>query len=171
MFPNAKVVAETASGAKQRPLLRALLADLKGGDELIIAALDRLGRRALDVLQILEDLHERSILVRSLREGVDYASPTGKLVTQILCSIAELERNVIIERTRAGLTSARAKGRTGGRPRLLDEKKAALARRLHSEKKKTIAEICQMLKISKPTFYDYLKSRHVPQQAVSSKDL
>lgn len=125
-FPQASVVTETASGAKSRPILKALLGELNEGDTLIVAALDRLGRRTSEVLAIIEDLDQRGVILKSLREGVDYSTPVGRLVTQVLCSVAELERNLISERTKAGLEAAKAQGKQLGRPR--GEKHARIQR-------------------------------------------
>ena len=116
-FPQASVVTEVASGGKSRPMLETLVKQLQEGDTLIVAALDRLGRRASDVLTLIEDLDERGVVLKSDREGVDYSTPVGRLVTQILVSVAEMERSMIQERTRAGLAAARAKGVKLGRPR------------------------------------------------------
>lgn len=115
-YPNARVVSEVASGAKKRPLLNALVKQLKRGDRLIVYSLDRLGRRTLDLLELIEGLEEKGVVVKSIREGVDYSTPVGKLVTQILASVAEMERNLISERTKTGLAAARAQGKFGGRP-------------------------------------------------------
>jgi hypothetical protein len=116
-YPNARIVSETASGAKSRPILTRLIAELVAGDRLIVAALDRLGRRTSEVLRLIEGLENSGIVLVSEREGVDYSTPVGRLVTQILVSVAEMERAMIAERTRAGLRAAREQGRTGGRPR------------------------------------------------------
>ena len=114
-FPNAKVIEEIKSGVKRRPILETLLKNLEKGDTLIVAALDRLGRKTSDVLSIIEDLEVRGIILMSDREGVDYSTPAGRLVTQILVSVAEMERNIISERTKAGLKAARERGRQIGR--------------------------------------------------------
>lgn len=116
-YPNARIVSETASGAKSRPMLTKLIAELVKGDRLIVVALDRLGRRTSEVLKLIEDLEQRGVVLVSEREGVDYSTPVGRLVTQILVSVAEMERAMIAERTRAGLKAAREQGRIGGRPR------------------------------------------------------
>jgi DNA invertase Pin-like site-specific DNA recombinase len=116
-FPQAEVITETRSGAKSRPFLTALLEQLKAGDTLVVAALDRLGRKTTEILALIEDLQRRNVNLISEREGVDYGSPTGRLVTQILVSVAEMERNLIAERTRAGLAAAREKGKLIGRKR------------------------------------------------------
>jgi DNA invertase Pin-like site-specific DNA recombinase len=97
-------------------MLTKLIGQLVNGDRLIVAALDRLGRRTSEVLRLIEDLESLGIVLISEREGVDYSTPVGRLVTQILVSVAEMERAMIAERTRAGLKAAREKGRIGGRP-------------------------------------------------------
>ena len=116
LYPTATVVEEVASGAKSRPELKALLIGLRRGDELIVAALDRLGRRTSEVLALIEDLEKRGVVLKSVREGVDYSTVCGRLVTQILCSVAEMERGLIASRTRDALAAKRLKGIVGGRP-------------------------------------------------------
>ncbi|MBA7494650.1 hypothetical protein ES702_05227 [subsurface metagenome] len=116
-YPNAQVVSEVASGAKSRPILKALVKELKPGDRLITYALDRLGRKTSEILLLIEDLQERGIDLISEREGVNYSTAVGRLISQVLLSVAELERSLISERTKAGLDAARAKGRVGGRPK------------------------------------------------------
>ena len=118
LYPDAAVVSEVASGAKTRPMLRQLVAELQAGDRLIVAALDRLGRRTSEVLQLIDELQGRHVILISVREGVDYSTIAGRLVTQILVSVAEMERALIAERTRAGLRAAKEQGRVGGRPAL-----------------------------------------------------
>jgi DNA invertase Pin-like site-specific DNA recombinase len=115
-YPYARVVSETASGAKSRPMLAALLEQLEPGDELIVFGLDRLGRRTAEVLNLLEALEKRGVNFISQREGVDFRTPVGKLVLSILAAVATMEREMLRERTKAGLASAKAQGRVGGRP-------------------------------------------------------
>lgn len=115
LYPNATVVEETASGAKSRPELQSLVLRLQKGDELLVAAMDRLGRRTSEVLALIEDLERRGIILKSLREGVDYSTVCGRLVTQILCSVAEMERGLIASRTRDALAAKRQQGIVGGR--------------------------------------------------------
>ena len=104
-------------------------------------------------------LEEKGIGFRSLQEAIDTTTSGGRLIFHIFGALAEFERNLIRERTIAGLEAARARGRLGGRPRKLDAKKTELAYRLYDEKKHTVTEICQMLGISKPTLYAYLSRR------------
>jgi len=113
-FPGATVIEETCSGAKNRPILKELVSSLMKGDVLIVAALDRLGRSTLDVLGLIEALERRGVILKSMREGVDYSTPSGRLVTQILCSVAELERSIISERVKQGLVKAKANGKQLG---------------------------------------------------------
>src|SRR5437764_12148603 len=96
---------------------------------------------------------------RSITESIDTTTSGGKLIFHIFGALAEFERNLIRERTQAGLTAARVRGRKGGRPKALDSKKTALAYQLYDAKKHTIKEICQMLGISKPSLYAYLEQR------------
>ena len=104
-------------------------------------------------------LEERGIGFRSLQESIDTTTSGGRLIFHIFGALAEFERNLIRERTMAGLRAARARGRVGGRPRKLDEKKTELAYQLYDEKKYAVKEICQILEISKPTLYAYLQRR------------
>lgn len=110
LFPGAAVFEEVASGSKVRPILQALLGMLKAGDTLIVAALDRLGRRTSEVLALIEDLERRGVVLKSIREGVDYSTIAGRLVTQILCACAEMERRLISERTKLALDAKRKAG-------------------------------------------------------------
>lgn len=121
-YPDAEVISEVASGGKNRPMLMALIGAMVCGDTLIISSLDRLGRKTIDVLTLIEGLVAKGITLISLREGVDYSTIAGRIVTQIMVSIAEMERELISERTKAGLISARAKGSKLGRPTRIDRK-------------------------------------------------
>ena len=134
LYPNAEVISETASGASQRPMLKALIERLGKDDRLIVAALDRIGRRALDLLQTMEHLEKKGVIVKSIRENIDYQTPIGKFVTQILSSVAEMERNLIRERTKAGVAAARRKGKHPGRPITLSKKKIDHAIKLVTER-------------------------------------
>lgn len=132
-FPDGVVFKETASGVKQRPKLQELLGILQPGDTIAVAALDRLGRKLTEILNMVEDLHRRGINLVSLREGVDYSTPTGRLVVQVLMAVAELERSLIGQRTSATLQAMKAKGLKVGRPAKFDAKTVALAKTLHAQ--------------------------------------
>ncbi|MCB9026999.1 MAG: recombinase family protein [Bdellovibrionaceae bacterium] len=112
-FPSAEVVEETASGAKTRPALDALVQRLTKGDELIVGSLDRLGRKTTEILVLIEQLEKRGVILKSLREGVDYSTISGRLVTQILVSVSELERAIISQRTKSALAAKRENGIVG----------------------------------------------------------
>ena len=131
---------------------------LREGDSLVVWRLDRLGRSLKHLIETVGQLEERGIGFRSLRESIDTTTSGGCLIFHIFGVLAEFERNLIRERTVAGLNAARARGRVGGRPRVLDEKKTQLAYQLYDEKKYTVKEICQILGISKPTLYGSLLS-------------
>jgi DNA invertase Pin-like site-specific DNA recombinase len=121
-YPDAAIVEEVASGAKKRPKLQELVERLQKGDELILTSLDRLGRRTSEILQLIELLESKGVILKSEREGVDYSTIVGKLVTQILCSVAEMERNLISERTKMGLAARKAKGiKLGRQPKFSKE--------------------------------------------------
>ncbi len=105
------------------------------------------------------EFEERKVGFRSLQEAMDTSTSGGKLIFHVFAALAEFEHNLIQERTRAGLKAARARGRTGGRPKTLNTNQRDLAARLYTEGEHTIKEICQLLGISKPTLYAYLQQR------------
>ena len=115
MYPHAEVVEETASGGKSRPSLEKLVRELQSGDTLVIAALDRLGRRTSEILLLVEDLERRGIILKSVRESIDFSTIAGRLVCQILISVSEMERRIISERTRLALAAKKKLGIVGGR--------------------------------------------------------
>lgn len=132
-FPDATVFRETASSVKARPVLEALLSALKPGDTLAVAALDRLGRKTSEIIKLIEDLQKRGVSVISLRDGVDYSTPTGRLVTQILVSVSELERSLISQRTCAAMQALKAKGVRLGRPAKFSAADLERARQLKAQ--------------------------------------
>ena len=103
-------------------------------------------------------LESKGIGLKSLQEAIDTSSSSGKLIFHIFGALAEFERNLIRERTQAGLQAARARGRKGGRPKALNKDKQALAVKLYDEKKHTVDQICEMMGISKPTLYKYIEA-------------
>jgi len=128
-IPAANIHVETASGARhERPVLTALLKQLQAGDTLITFRLDRLGRSLAHLVKVLEDLEARGIGFETL-DGVSTRGATGKLVLHILGSVAQFERQLLIERTVAGLAAARAEGRTGGNRRKMTPQDIAAARK------------------------------------------
>ncbi len=147
------------SGSKtERPELDRLLDQVREGDVLVVWKLDRLGRNTRHVLEVIEHLHQQGAGFRSLTEGLDTTGPMGKAMLTIMAAFAELERSTMLERTRAGLEAAKARGRLGGRPRALDAKKLATLRRLSDSGQYTRAEMAAMLHVSEATVYRALAS-------------
>lgn len=160
-----QIFKETASGAKAaRPVLDDMLSRLRAGDVVVIWKLDRLGRNLKHLVTLTGELMEREVGLISLNDPIDTTTPQGRLVFNIFASLAEFERDLIRERTQAGLEAARARGRTGGRPRGLSKEakqKAMAAETLYREGQLSVQEICDQLGISKPTLYSYLQHRNV----------
>ena len=154
-----RIETDKATGANlERPGLERLVRDvLRKGDVLVVWRLDRLARSLKQLIVLVEGLNERGIHLVSLHESIDTGSAGGRLIFHIFGALSEFERNLIQERTRAGLAAARARGRLGGRPLALDERKAELARQLYAEKKLTINEICKAVGVSRPTLYRYVR--------------
>ncbi len=153
------VFTDKVSGAKtSRPGLDACLQQLQSGDTLLVWRLDRLGRSLRHLVDLIEDLRQRGIGFRSLCDGgIDTTTASGELIFNVFASLAQFERRLIMERTRAGLTSARARGRVGGRPAIsLDHPSVVAAKAMHSDRKMPVAAICTTLRISRPTLYRYL---------------
>jgi DNA invertase Pin-like site-specific DNA recombinase len=152
------------SGATaSRPHLDACLDHLREGDVLTVWKLDRLGRNTQHVLAVVDQLTSRGIGFRSLTEGLHTQGPMGTAMLTIMAAFAQLERDTMIERTRAGLAAAAANGRKGGRPRKVDDADAAKARKLR-QKGITATDIAKMLGVSRATVYRYL-SDGVPLSA------
>ena len=139
----------------ERPQLSKALDRLETGDVLTVWKLDRLGRNTRHVLDIIEDIREREAGFRSLTEGLDTTGPMGTAMLTIMAAFAQLERDTMIERTRAGLAAAAANNRHGGRPRKVDDAAAARARELKG-KGISASDIGKMLGVSRATVYRYL---------------
>ena len=147
------------TGAKaDRPGLQRALEDARKGDTIVVWRLDRLSRSLKDLIEIVALLETKGTGLKSLQESIDTTQSSGKLVFHIFAALAEFERNLIRERTQAGLVAARARGRKGGRPKALNQDKQALAIKLYGEKKHTVAQICKMMGLSKPTLYKYIEA-------------
>ena len=152
-----KIYVEQMSGSSRiRPELEKTLEMLRNGDTLVVWRLDRLGRSLKHLIELISKLEQREIGFKSLMESMDTTTSGGKLVFHIFGALAEFEHNLIRERTSAGLAAARARGRNGGRPLKLDEKKRELAIKLYNERERSIKEICQIMGVSKPTLYSYI---------------
>ncbi|KFI09149.1 transposon Tn552 DNA-invertase BinR [Vibrio sp. B183] len=153
-----KIFIDTVSGSvAARPKLNKAKEMLRSGDTFVVWRLDRLGRSLKDLIEWSKWLDENGIALQSLHEVIDTSTPAGKLTFHLFGALAEFERNLIQERTQAGLKAARARGRIGGRPKALDDDKRQLAIKLYNEKETPISKICTMMGISKPTLYAYIK--------------
>ncbi len=162
----AKIFTDTASGAKtERKGLEDAVTYVREGDTLVVWRLDRLGRSLKHLIETVAILDSRKIGFKSLTENIDTTTSGGKLVFHIFGALAEFERNLIRERTQAGLLAARARGRKGGRPKSLTGKKVAMAQELYNNKQNSIAEICKSLNISRATLYRYIQT--TPQTSVA----
>jgi DNA invertase Pin-like site-specific DNA recombinase len=153
------IFSEQSCGARaDRPELKKCLEFLSPGDTLVVWRLDRLGRSVPHLMSLIEDLRTKNIDFRSICDGVmDTTTASGELIFNIFSSLAQFERKLIQERTRAGLLSARSRGRHGGRPAIsIDNPKVKMAKVMNNTKEVSIREICDSLKISKTTFYRYL---------------
>lgn len=154
-----KVFVDRATGTNdQRPELQRLLDQLRPGDTLVVWRLDRLGRNLKHLIETVTSLEERKVSFHSLTEGIDTNSPGGRLLFHLLGAIAQFERDLISERTRAGLAAARARGRKGGRPTVLTPAKITVARAMYASKRHTLAEIASTLGVSRATIYRSLKA-------------
>lgn len=154
-----KIFEDVISGSKtERKGLKECLEYARTGDSIVIYKLDRLGRSLKELLTLIDDLKKREITLIILSQNIDTSTSTGKLMLQLFGMIAEFERELIRERTMAGLKSARARGKVGGRKYLLTKDKIENLKLIHSAGKTSIAEICRMFGIKKPTLYKYLKS-------------
>jgi len=155
-----KIFADRISGAsRERSGLDACFEYLRAGDCLLVWRLDRLARSLAHLLEIVESLKSLEVGLRSLNEGLDTSSANGRLIFQVFGAIAEFERNLLIERTQAGLKSARARGRVGGRPRVLSPAQIEKGRALYGGTSLSIGEICEELGISRSSFYNYFRDR------------
>jgi DNA invertase Pin-like site-specific DNA recombinase len=160
-----KIFTDKISGkTADRPELNRLKEHIRKGDTIVVWRLDRLGRSLKDLIELINAFDAQGVAFKSLTESIDTGTPTGKLVFHIFGALAEFERNLIIERTKAGLEAARARGKKGGRKHKLDASKQLMAQTMYDSKKHTINEICKALGISKPTLYKYLPSATIKQQ-------
>ncbi len=160
-----RVYQDVASGAKTaRPALDELLGQLRAGDVLLVWRLDRLGRSLPHLIETIGALDARGIGFLSLTESIDTTTSGGRLIFHVFGALGQFERELIRERTQAGLTAARARGRVGGRPKGLSpqaEATALAADTLYRERKLSVAAIAQKLHVSKSTLYSYLRHRGV----------
>jgi DNA invertase Pin-like site-specific DNA recombinase len=158
-----QIFTDTASGAKtDRDGLAQALSHVREGDILIVWRLDRLGRSLKHLIETMSALDERGIGFQSLTENIDTTTSTGKLVFHIFGALAEFERNLIRDRTQAGLAAARARGRQGGRPKALSAQQIAMLQTLYQDKVNSIEQICETLHISRATLFRYVDTKPKP---------
>jgi DNA invertase Pin-like site-specific DNA recombinase len=153
-----KIFSEKASGGNtSRPELDRMLEQLRRGDTIVIWKLDRLGRSLKHLIELVSAFDSQGIGLVSLKENIDTTTATGKLVFNIFAALAEFERDIIRERTIAGLVSAKARGKTGGRKKALNDMQVKMLTQMASDKTLSVADICTQLGISKASYYNYLK--------------
>ena len=164
---------ETVSGAKkERPQLKKLLEQIRKGDVVVVYKLDRLGRSLKHLLEIVEVLNSKNVALQSLHDNIDTTTPQGRLFFNISASFAEFEKDLIRERTKAGLEAERERGKKGGRRKGLSkeaQQKAIIAENYYNEGIKSVNEIATDLKISKMTLYKYLRERNVEIKVYNRK--
>ncbi|WP_158784154.1 recombinase family protein [Pantoea sp. BAV 3049] len=162
-----KIFEDQISGAKaERPGLHAVLQFIHPGDTLVVWRLDRLSRSLKDLIEMVRQLESNNIGLKSLQESIDTTSSSGMLIFHVFGALAEFERNLTRERTQAGLQAARSRGRKGGRPKVLNKDKQALAVQLYDERKHTVTQICELMGVSRPTLYKYIdaaKKEHLAE--------
>jgi DNA invertase Pin-like site-specific DNA recombinase len=164
-----KIYTDTASGVRaDRQGLDNAFNQLREGDTIVVWKLDRLGRSLQHLIQTIKSLQEKKIGFQSLQENIDTTTSGGKLIFHVFSALAEFELDVIRERTKAGLSAARARGRLGGRPSLLAPKRVARLKKLYDARKNTVEEICRIFDISRPTFYNYInKANNKPKKKLA----
>ena len=157
--PENKIFVDKISGSKsERPGLRECLSALKAGDTLVVWRLDRLGRSMKHLVSLVENLKQQEISFKSICDGViDTTSASGELIFNIFSSLAQFERRLIQERTKAGLDAARSRGKRGGRKAIENtDPKVLMAKKMHKNHGMSINDICKTLKISRASFYRYV---------------
>jgi len=153
-----RIFTDTASGGQtDRPGFSEALSHLRAGDILVVWKLDRLGRSLKDLIARITQLQSQDIGFKSLTEQIDTTTSGGKLIFHIFGSLAEFERDIIRERTQAGLAAARARGKRGGRRPTLKPKEIAIVRKLYEDKQTPVEDLCRMFKISRMTLWRYVK--------------
>jgi DNA invertase Pin-like site-specific DNA recombinase len=157
-----RIFSDVVSGSKtERTGLRDALNVCRRDDVLVVWKMDRLGRSLKHLIETIVDLQSKGIGFRSLTQNLDTTTAGGMLIFHVFGAVAEFERELIRERTQAGLKSARARGRVGGRPRSLDAKKIEIAKTLHADGNTPVKAICEVLGgVSRATFYRCLKPPH-----------
>ncbi len=149
---------EVSGSKKERPGLSHMKEVMRKGDTIIVWRLDRLGRSMKDLIELIEFFKDKEVLFLSIKEGIDTTTINGQLMLHLFASFADFERNIIRERTLSGLQAARARGRIGGRRFKFSNDKRELVRDLYNGKNHSLAEISEMMGISVPTIYNYMRT-------------
>jgi DNA invertase Pin-like site-specific DNA recombinase len=164
-FGCAKVFSDQASGVKEQRLgFRQLMDYLRTGDSLVVTELSRMTRSLKHLLELVEDLQKLGVDIISLRENIDTSTATGRCFISIIGAIAQMERELKSERARAGREAAKARGRSGGRPRT-DPKKLEQAKILYENSNQTAAEVCKAVGVGRRTLFRYLSKKHEEKKA------
>ena len=140
-------------GRKERPQLADCLSNIRSGDTLVVWRLDRLGRSLKDLIEIVGELDRLGVGLVSLRENIDTTNATGRLIFHVFASLAQFERELIQERTKAGVEAARARGRKGGRPQKLNDREKAMVRTLMADPKNSVQDIAKQFGVSRSMLY------------------
>ena len=155
-----RIFTDHASGTRtDRPQMEACLDYVRPGDTVVVWRLDRLGRSLRHLVDTVSGFEERGVGFRSLTEAIDTTTTTGRLVFHIFCALAEFERDLIVDRTQAGLAAARTRGKVAGRKPKLSPHQVALAQRLHKDGQHNVSEIAKVLGVSRATIYRHLPAK------------
>ncbi len=160
-----KIFKEKISAAKERPELDKMIGLLEKGDTVVVWKLDRLGRSLRHLIDLVKSFEEKKVKFISLQDNINTQTAQGRFIFNLFASLAEFERNVIRERTHAGLSAARARGRKGGRPKGLSleaQLKAQYAKKLYDDRSLSIDDICKKVGVSRRTLYNYIHMEELP---------
>jgi DNA invertase Pin-like site-specific DNA recombinase len=155
-----RIFTDHASGTRtDRPQLAAALDYARPGDTLVVWRLDRLGRSLRHLVETVSGFEQEGIGFRSLNGDIDTTTSNGRLIFHIFCALAEFERDLLVDRTQAGLVAARARGKVAGRKPKLSPDQVAVAQRLHKDGKHNVTEIAKVLNVSRATIYRHVESK------------
>jgi DNA invertase Pin-like site-specific DNA recombinase len=160
-----KIFKEKVSAAKERPELEKMTGLLEKGDSVVVWKLDRLGRSLRHLIDLVKSFEEKKVKFISLQDNINTQTAQGRFIFNLFASLAEFERDIIRERTQAGLSAARARGRRGGRPKGLSleaQLKAQYAKKLYEDRSLTIDVICKKVGVSRRTLYNYIHMEELP---------
>lgn len=155
-----RIFTDHASGKlEHRPALDAMLGLLRPGDTVVVWRLDRLGRSVKHLLEMVALLESRGVGLKSLHESIDTTTPTGRLTLHLFASIGQFERDLLVERTQAGLVAARSRGRRGGRPTVMTTEKIAVAKAMYASGDHDVTTIARVVGVSRASVYRALADR------------